>query len=45
MARLSEVNEQALNEELERLKSFVQQNHQEEIINSLKKLVPLYNKC
>lgn len=45
MARLSEVDEQILNEELERLKIFVQQNSQEEIINSLKKLVPSYRKC
>jgi len=44
MAKLSDVNEKRLNEELERLKIFVQQNNQEEIINILKTLVPSYNK-
>lgn len=44
MARLLEVNEIALDEQLERLKIFAQQNNQEEIINILKELVPSYNK-
>ena len=44
MARLSKVNEIALNEQLERLKIFALQNNQEEIINILKKLVPSYRK-
>ena len=44
MARLSKVNEIALDEQLERLKIFALQNNQEEIINILKKLVPSYNK-
>jgi len=44
MSRLSDINEKRLNEELERLKIFVQQNNQEEIINILKTLVPSYNK-
>jgi len=44
MAKLSEVNKIALDEQLERLKMFAHQNNQEEIINILKKLVPSYNK-
>jgi len=44
MARLSKVNEQKLNEALEKLKGFVQQNNQEEIINIFKKIVASYNK-
>lgn len=43
-ARLSEVDELRLNQELEKLKMFVQQNNQPEIINIFKKLVPTYNK-
>ena len=43
-ARLSEVDELRLNQELERLKIFVQQNNQLEIVNVFKKLVPTYNK-
>ena len=44
MAKLSDVNEERLNEELKRLKIFVQQNNQEEIINILKIFVPSYNR-
>ncbi len=43
-ARLLEVDELRLNQELERLRLFVQQNNQPEIINTFKKLVPRYNK-
>jgi len=44
IARLSKTNEQILNEGLKKLKEFVRQNNQEEIINILKKIVASYKK-